>query len=78
MDGTVSAENFQENTLGGMSVNQKKDQKKDSTTKKSSKIDGFLRLLMPREMLIVFPRLKLNITFSKTLSSHLQSLNGKS
>ena len=32
MDGTVSAENFQENTLGGMSVNQKKDQKKDSTT----------------------------------------------
>ena len=30
MDGTVSAENFQENTLGGMSVNQKKDQKKDA------------------------------------------------
>ena len=50
--------------------------KKDSTTKKVSKMDGFLRLLMLREMLIAFPGLKLNITFSKTISSHLQSLNG--
>ena len=39
--------------------------KKDSTTKKFSKMDGFLRLLIVREMLIAFPGLKLNITFSK-------------
>ena len=52
-----------------MFVNQKKGQKKESTTKNFSKIDGFLRLLMPREMLTAFPRLKLNTTFSKTLSS---------
>ena len=65
-------------TLNSQPVNQKKDQKKDSTTKKFSKMDGFLRLPMLREMLNAFPRLKLNITFSKTLASYLQSLNGTS
>ena len=42
------------------------------------KKEWLLNFLMPREMLIVFPWLKLNITFSKTISSHLQSLNGTS
>ena len=65
-------------TLNNQSVNQQKDQKKDSITKKFSKMDGFLRLLMLREMLNAFPRLKVNITFSKALSSYLQSLNGTS
>ena len=35
-------------------------------------------LPMLRQMLIVFLSLKLNITFSKTLSSYLQLLNGTS
>ena len=45
---------------------------------RNSKMDGFLLLLMLGEMLIVFHGLKLNITFSKALSSHVQSLNGTS
>ena len=65
-------------TLNSQSVNKKKDLKKDSSTKKFSKMDGFLLLLMLGEMLIVFHGLKLNITFSKALSSHVQSLNGTS
>ena len=39
--------------------------KKDSSTKKFSKMDGFLHVLVLREMLIAFPWLKLNITFQK-------------
>ena len=60
--------------LNSQSVNKKKDLKKGSSTKKFSKMDGFLLLLMLREML----NLKLNITFSKALPSNLQSLNGAS
>ena len=47
-------------------MNQKKNQKKDSTTKKCLKMDGFLRLLMLREILIAFPGLKLNNFFKNT------------
>ena len=47
-------------------MNQKKNQKKDSTTKKCLKMDGFLRLLMLPEILIAFPGLRLNNFFKNT------------